>query len=95
MTFTPCGECPLDRPCDEETARRRAGRGACAAFLDTEEPVRYCASETYPATLESPAEACENEAAEGSDLCYWHDPDGAAADHAESVWEDRRERGWT
>lgn len=98
MTFTRCGNCPglfEVRACDEETARRRALRGACSAFLDEpepEEPVRYCAAETYPATSLSPADYCENEVSGDGDLCYWHDPDGAAADHAESLADDRRER---
>lgn len=55
--------------------------------------VRYCAEEVRPGDLESPPEFCEEEALEGSDFCYSHDPDGAAADHADALAEARMERG--
>ena len=36
-------------------------------------PIGTCAHETYRATLETPAEYCENKTLVGSDYCYMHD----------------------
>lgn len=38
-----------------------------------EGPILTCAWQTYRATLETPAEYCENSALAGSDYCYMHD----------------------
>lgn len=56
--------------------------------LNAPEP---CAAETRRATYIDPPEYCEEDALPGSDFCYWHDPDGAEADHAEALAEARRE----
>lgn len=36
-------------------------------------PVQTCAYETYAATLETPAEGCEEDAVEGSEYCKEHE----------------------
>lgn len=57
---------------------------------ETPEP---CAAETRPATWIDPPEFCEEDALPGSEFCYGHDPDGAAADAAEARAEALREEG--
>lgn len=61
---------------------------------DCEPEPRYCAAETHGATSVSPADYCEEEALDGSELCYWHDPDGAAFDAEERRADADREEGF-
>lgn len=59
-----------------------------------EEEVFYCAAETRAGSYYDPPEFCEEEVEVDGDLCYWHDPDGAEADRADSIAEARREAAW-
>jgi hypothetical protein len=57
-----------------------------------EEP-RYCTGQLGGGSYYDPPEFCENEVEGDGDLCYYCDPDGAAADAAEARAEARKEEG--
>jgi len=52
--------------------------------LSDQEPI-YCPAQTYRATLDSPAEFCENEVEQEGDLCDRHDEDDRA-DELHEAW---------
>ncbi len=54
----------------------------------------YCTAYTDRGDHLSPPTGCEEPPLTGSELCYWHDPDGWAADYADTLAESRRERDW-
>lgn len=61
---------------------------------DDVEEETYCAAVTDRGDHLCPPSGCEEPPMAGSELCYWHDPDGWAADYADTLAEARRERDW-